>query len=187
MLVHTSKLYNGMKSNYWIYVPAQYDPAVPAALMVWQDGERYNTRNVEEACRLCPSLYRLQEVTDNLIAQKKIPVMIHVFVSPGTAPDGRSLRSVLYDTVSEKYGQFIREVPGSTRSRQHPAGRLSRAIQGNPPVASRRSLRLLSPGGLQPRLAWWQLHGAAVAPGRAGWWKHLALHAARTAAEHSRG
>ena len=72
-LVHTSKLYGGMETNYWIYVPAQYDPAVPAALMVWQDGERYITRNVEEQCRLCPSLYRLHEVTDNLIHDKKIP------------------------------------------------------------------------------------------------------------------
>ena len=105
-LVHRSKVYPGMETNYWIWVPAQYDPAVPAALMVWQDGERYITRNVEEQCRLCPSLYRLQEVTDNLIHDKKIPVMIHVFVSPGTI-DGKSVRSVLYDTVSDKYGQFL--------------------------------------------------------------------------------
>jgi len=27
-----------MKSEYWIYVPAQYDPKAPAALMVFQDG-----------------------------------------------------------------------------------------------------------------------------------------------------
>jgi enterochelin esterase-like enzyme len=105
-LVHTSTLYPGMQTNYWIYVPAQYDPAVPAALMVWQDGERYITRNTEEICRLCPSLYRLQEVTDNLIHDGKIPVMIHVFVSPGTV-DGKPLRSILYDTVSEKYGRFL--------------------------------------------------------------------------------
>jgi enterochelin esterase-like enzyme len=105
-LVHTSKLYGGMETSYWIYVPAQYDPAVPAALMVWQDGERYITRNAEEVCRLCPSLYRLQEVTDNLIHEKKIPVMIHVFVSPGTL-NGKPLRSILYDTVSDKYGQFL--------------------------------------------------------------------------------
>jgi len=105
-LVHTSRLYDGMKTNYWIYVPAQYDPAVPAALMVWQDGERYITRNTEEICRLCPSLYRLQEVTDNLIHDKKIPVVIHVFVSPGTLND-KPLRSILYDTVSDKYGQFL--------------------------------------------------------------------------------
>jgi hypothetical protein len=32
--VHTSKMYEGMKTDYWIYVPAEYDPKVPAALMV---------------------------------------------------------------------------------------------------------------------------------------------------------
>ena len=47
-LVHTSRLYDGMQSDYWIWVPAQYNPAVPAALMVWQDGERYITHNQEE-------------------------------------------------------------------------------------------------------------------------------------------
>ena len=130
-LVHTSKLYGGMQSNYWIYVPAQYDPAVPAALMVWQDGERYITRNVEEACRLCPSLYRLQEVTDNLIHDKKIPVMIHVFVSPGTL-DGKPLRSILYDTVSDKYSQFIREelLPEVYAKYNIRRDAYSRAIQG---------------------------------------------------------
>ncbi len=38
---HTSKIYDGMKSEYWIYVPAQYDPKTPAALMVFQDGGWY--------------------------------------------------------------------------------------------------------------------------------------------------
>jgi enterochelin esterase-like enzyme len=130
-LVHTSKLYGGMESNYWIYVPAQYDPAVPAALMVWQDGERYITRNVEEACRLCPSLYRLHEVTDNLIHEKKIPVMIHVFVSPGTL-NGKSLRAVLYDTVSDKYAQFLREelLPEVYAKYNIRKDAYSRAIQG---------------------------------------------------------
>jgi enterochelin esterase-like enzyme len=130
-LVHTSKLYDGMETNYWIYVPAQYDPAVPAALMVWQDGERYITRNVEESCRLCPSLYRLQEVTDNLIHGKKIPVMIHVFVSPGTL-NGKPLRSILYDTVSDKYGQFLREelLPEVYAKYNIRKDAYSRAIQG---------------------------------------------------------
>ena len=130
-LVHRSTLYPGMETNYWIWVPAQYDPAVPAALMVWQDGERYITRNVEEQCRLCPSLYRLQEVTDNLIHDKKIPVMIHVFVSPGTV-DGKSLRSVLYDTVSDKYGQFLLEelLPEVYAKYNIRKDAYSRAIQG---------------------------------------------------------
>ena len=107
-LVHTSQLYDGMQSDYWIWVPAGYNPAVPAALMVWQDGERYITHNREEYCQLCPSLYRLQEVTDNLIYDKKIPVMIHVFISPGNL-NGKSLRSIEYDTVSDKYYQFLEQ------------------------------------------------------------------------------
>lgn len=130
-LVHISKFYGGMETNYWIFVPAQYDPAVPAALMVWQDGERYITRNTEEQCRLCPSLYRLQEVTDNLIHDKKIPVMIHVFVSPGTL-NGKSLRATLYDTVSPKYAQFLREelLPDVYAKYNIRRDAYSRAIQG---------------------------------------------------------
>ena len=61
-LFHTSKIYDGMKSEYWIYVPAQYDPHTPAALMVFQDGEWYLDRNGNN-----PAL----NVVDNLIAQKK--------------------------------------------------------------------------------------------------------------------
>ena len=120
-----------METNYWIYVPAQYNPAVPAGLMVWQDGERYITRNTEEICRLCPSLYRLQEVTDNLIHDKKIPVMIHVFVSPGTL-NGKPLRSILYDTVSDKYGQFLLEelLPEVYAKYNIRKDAYSRAIQG---------------------------------------------------------
>ena len=36
---HTSKIvYPGVMRRVWIYVPAQYDPKVPACLMVVQDG-----------------------------------------------------------------------------------------------------------------------------------------------------
>ena len=61
-IVHTSKIYDGMKSEYWIYVPAQYDPKVPAALMVFQDGGGYIHRDGNN-----PTL----NVLDNLIAQKR--------------------------------------------------------------------------------------------------------------------
>ena len=119
-LIHTSKIYDGMKSEYWIYVPAQYDPKVPAAVMVFQDGGGYIDRNGNN-----PAL----NVIDNLIAQKKIPVMICVFINPGdisgspgtptydfvkaygdkwsrTLKD--SMRSTLYDTVSDRYPRFLR-------------------------------------------------------------------------------
>ncbi len=34
-----STAYPGTQHTYWVYVPAQYDPALPAALMVYQDGK----------------------------------------------------------------------------------------------------------------------------------------------------
>ena len=81
-IAHTSKIYDGMKSEYWIYIPAQYDPKVPAALMVFQDGGEYTDRDGND-----PAL----NVIDNLIAQKKIPVIICVFINPGdiSASPGR--------------------------------------------------------------------------------------------------
>lgn len=98
-LVHTSKLYEGMTSDYWIYVPAQYDPKTPAALMVWQDGETFINRD---------GARRLLNAADNLIHQKRIPVMIHVLISPGMIGQ-RRMRSILYDTVSNKYVRFLRD------------------------------------------------------------------------------
>ncbi|HSC45537.1 MAG TPA: alpha/beta hydrolase-fold protein [Candidatus Acidoferrum sp.] len=120
-IMHVSKIYDGMKSDYWIYVPAQYKPETPAALMVFQDGEWYTDRNGNNLAL---------NVIDNLIAQKKIPVMICVFINPGDITDSPgtptynfvkgysdkwkrtlkdSMRSTLYDTVSDRYARFLRE------------------------------------------------------------------------------
>jgi enterochelin esterase-like enzyme len=120
-LTYTSKIYDGMKSEYWTYVPAQYDPKVPAALMVFQDGGGYIERNGNN-----PAL----NVIDNLIAQKKIPVIICVFINPGDISESPgtptynfvksysdkwsrtlkdSMRSTLYDTVSDRYVRFLHE------------------------------------------------------------------------------
>jgi enterochelin esterase-like enzyme len=119
--VHTSRIYDGMKSEYWIYVPAQYDPRVPAALMVFQDGGGYIDREGNN-----PAL----NVIDNLIAQKRIPVLICILINPGDISDfpdtptynfvkaysdkwhrtlKDSMRSTLYDTVSDRYGRFLRD------------------------------------------------------------------------------
>jgi enterochelin esterase-like enzyme len=110
-----------MKSEYWIYVPAQYNQDTPAALMVFQDGGWYIDRNGNN-----PAL----NVIDNLIAQKKIPVMICVFINPGDISDSPdtptyrfvkaysdkwqrtlkdSMRSTLYDTVSDRYVRYLRD------------------------------------------------------------------------------
>src|SRR5678815_183078 len=52
-----SKLYNNFR-EYWVYVPAQYDPAKPAALMVFQDGHSYVNDSGD---------FRVPIVYDNLI------------------------------------------------------------------------------------------------------------------------
>jgi len=120
-LLHTSKIYDGMQTTYWTYVPAQYDSKVPAALMVIQDGQGYINRDGNN-----PFL----NVLDNLMAEKKIPVIICVFVSPGkigNAPGSPTrtavqayaekwhrqledaMRSTLYDTVNDRYPRFLRD------------------------------------------------------------------------------
>jgi enterochelin esterase family protein len=97
--VHTSKIYPDMQSDYWVYVPAQYDPASPAAVMVWQDGEVLANREM-------PS--RAQIVFDNLTHEKKIPVIVHVLISPGLTGE-RRMRSIQYDTVNDTFPRFLRD------------------------------------------------------------------------------
>lgn len=120
-ITHSSKIYDGMKSEYWIYVPAEYDPKTPAAVMVFQDGGWYKDRDGN-----IPVLSTI----DDLIAQKKIPVMICIFIDPGDIADSPgtptynfvkaysdkwhrtlkdSMRSTLYDTVSDRYPRFLRD------------------------------------------------------------------------------
>ena len=36
-----SQAYPGTQHTYWIYVPAQYDAAVPASLMIFNDGQAF--------------------------------------------------------------------------------------------------------------------------------------------------
>jgi hypothetical protein len=43
-----SKVYPGTQHTYWVYVPAQYDPAVPTSLMVYNDGQAF--MNPRETC-----------------------------------------------------------------------------------------------------------------------------------------
>lgn len=108
-MVHVSKkIYEGMETNYWVYLPAQYDPSKPAALMIWQDGQRLAGRNDEEICILCPGLVRVLEVTDNLLHRNEIPVMVHLFVQAGTL-NGQTMRSVQYDSVTDRYPRFLIE------------------------------------------------------------------------------
>jgi enterochelin esterase family protein len=68
-------------------------------VQIWGDGQFYTVPR--------PSAYRLLDTLDNLTAQKKIPVMINVFVQPGVLPNGQNIRSIEYDTVDDKYTDYI--------------------------------------------------------------------------------
>ena len=95
-----SRIYDGMKADYWVYASPGVDPAVPAALMVWQDGQGL----IGEFSRM-----RLFTVTENLLYQKLLPPMVHVMIAPGQSPEGHAMRSVEYDTVSDRYPRFLME------------------------------------------------------------------------------
>jgi enterochelin esterase-like enzyme len=95
-----SRLYDGMKSDYWVYASPGVDPAVPSPLMVWQDGAGL----VGDFSRS-----RLFTVTENLVRQKLLPPMVYVLISPGQSTDGRAMRSIEYDTVSDRYPRFLME------------------------------------------------------------------------------
>ncbi len=110
-LLSTSGAYPGTQHTYWIYVPAQYDAAVPAALMVFQDGQAFMNPTGD---------IRAQNVMDNLIYRREIPVMIGVFINPGRTPeqpepnarewgDRTTNRPTEYNTLDDKYARVITE------------------------------------------------------------------------------
>lgn len=98
-----SNVYPGTERDYFVYVPAQYKPTAPAAVMVFQDGKNYINEKGQ---------WRIPLVFDNLIAEGAMPVTIGIFVNPGVVPGGedaqsRFNRSLEYDTVSARYSDFV--------------------------------------------------------------------------------
>ncbi len=106
-----SNAYPGTQHTYWVYVPAQYDPVVPAALMIYQDGQAFKDEKGD---------IRAQNVMDNLIYRREIPVMLGVFINPGRTPeqpepnpqewgDRTTNRPTEYNTLDDKYARVITE------------------------------------------------------------------------------
>lgn len=73
-----SEAYPGTLHDYCVYVPAQYDPAKPASLMIFQDGQAFVRATGD---------YRVPAVFDNLIYRREIPVTLAVFINPGRKPE----------------------------------------------------------------------------------------------------
>jgi enterochelin esterase-like enzyme len=90
-------------------VPAQYDPKVPACLMVFNDGQAF--KDMEGSARA-------PNVLDNLIYRREIPVMLGVFINPGRTPeqpeptpqewgDRTTNRPAEYNSLDDKYARVV--------------------------------------------------------------------------------
>ena len=89
-----SRVFAGTTRRCWVYVPARYEAAEPASLMVFQDGSTYLDPGGE---------IRAGVVFDNLIHRGEMPVTIGVFVDPGEPGN----RNVEYDAFSDTYAEFL--------------------------------------------------------------------------------
>lgn len=91
----TSQLLGGTWHDWWLYTPANFDPAKESNLVVFQDGQWSHN--------YAPVYF------DHLIAKGDLPQTVVIFVTPGTFPDGRSDRSREYDSLGELYVRFLLE------------------------------------------------------------------------------
>lgn len=102
-----SKVIKNTVRQYWVWVPAQYSDEKPASVLVFQDGQRATNPN---------GSLRVPQVMENLIHQKKIPVTIGIFITPGNTskhyPDNLGMsnpnhRAPEYDALNDRYAQML--------------------------------------------------------------------------------
>jgi len=92
-----SKIFPGTTREVTVYIPKQYDGKTPACVHVNQDGVQFNA----------PAVF------DKLIANKEMPIVIGVFVTPGVVKptDDKALprfnRSYEYDGLGDAYARFL--------------------------------------------------------------------------------
>ena len=121
-----SSVYPGTQHTYWVYVPAQYDPAVPASLMVFQDGQAFKDENgdlraqnvmavtVAGICFTWPTLEALQKAKPQTIRafyyahNCRRPDQVEPSPQTGWG-DGTTNRGIEYNTPDEKYARVITE------------------------------------------------------------------------------
>ncbi|MBU6400016.1 MAG: esterase family protein [Verrucomicrobia bacterium] len=104
-----STVFPNTTRHYWIYVPAQYDRAKPACLMIFQDGHAFVSLT---------GSYRIPCVFDNLIYRREMPVTIGVFINPGHTPEQQEStdrewgdrvnnRPTEYNELNDHYARMI--------------------------------------------------------------------------------
>ena len=138
-----------------VYIPAQYEPGKPAPIIVAQDAYGSNRR-------------QLPNILDNMIHDKRLPVIIAVMIANGGGDGRGSQRGHEYDTVSGKYAEFV-EAEVLPRVEKEYGVTLSK--DPDAPNDPRRQLRrrgrvhdgMVPPGTLPPRpLLLRHLHQPAV-------------------------
>jgi hypothetical protein len=102
-----SKFFPGTVRRYWTFVPAQYTPEQPAAVLVFQDGQRAIAGELS-----------VPQALENLVYKKEIPVTIGIFITPGNLsekyPDNLGMgnpnhRPEEYDALNDNYARFLIE------------------------------------------------------------------------------
>ena len=80
-----------------VYIPSQYVPGTAAPFIITHDGSKEIGKwdNV------------LVHTLDNLIAQKRVPAMIAIWIANGGGDAQGSQRGLEYDTMSGKFAEFI--------------------------------------------------------------------------------
>jgi enterochelin esterase-like enzyme len=79
-----------------VYIPSQYLPGMEAPFIVSHDGPRPGHVDMT-----------LPHVLDNMIAQRRLPVMLAVMIGNGGGDAQGSERGLEYDTMSGKFAEFI--------------------------------------------------------------------------------
>jgi enterochelin esterase family protein len=102
-----SQVFAGTVRRYWVFVPAQYSPDQPAAVLVFQDGQRATNPD---------GPLRVPWVMEDLIASGDMPVTIGIFITPGNRsehyPDDLGMgnpdhRAEEYDSLTDDYSRFL--------------------------------------------------------------------------------
>jgi len=110
----SNDLFGWIKLNrdYYVYVPAQYDAADEASVMVFQDGHFF----ADEKSSTFDPKHSVAKLFDELIHAQKMPVTIAICVNPGhndtNYPENLfecSKRSEEYDELSDRYATFLIE------------------------------------------------------------------------------
>jgi DNA-binding beta-propeller fold protein YncE len=131
-VIADSKIYPGTENGFVVYVPAQYDPARPACLLVKLDG-----LGAYEGT-----------VLDNLIARNEVPLMISIGILPGTVwknPPGtpqraaaRFNRSYEFDSLNDRFPNYVLDelLPAVQKLKTHDGRSVRLSSDGNDHAAT---------------------------------------------------